>query len=217
MGQTSVSVASSLVSLGYANLTRLSGSKAKGHEVADTCHFTHPVCARLAMCLMDGDWQSNEVKGQLPYFWTKKAFDLFASGMCRPNKGDLGEIAVALYLLFCGDIIRKETDAKYYTFGVPFSSWLDKLRDPSDDEIETNAEDTVEPHPKRLKHSYSGKVSFIQFRRLHLRLPLASLLTQEFLKDLYLSGTARFLYSACPVFDLLHRFNKMMRKHTKHS
>jgi hypothetical protein len=225
MGQTSASVASSLVSLGYANLTRFSGSKNNGHEVADTCHFTDPVCARLAMCLMDGGWQSNEVKGQLPNFWTGKAFDLFASGMCQPNKGDLGEIAVALYLLFCGDIIRKKmnddkkvndgekVNDNYCTFGISFSSWLAVMNDPPrDHENESKDADIDGPRSKRARQSTDsevdseadiGKVSFIQFRRLHLRLPLASLLTQEFLKDLYLSGTARCLYSACPVFDFV--------------
>jgi hypothetical protein len=233
MGQTSSSVVSTLVSMGYANLTYFQRSnpiinnvkEEDARELADFCYFTDPVCSRLAMCLMDSGWTSdvddkNKYKGREPTFWAEAAFDLFTNGLCRPNKGDLGEIAVALYFLFCADAIRCEQRVKkhddYRTFGVSFQEWFKSLSQeppkPNETAVsERRSKRVIERNEKKRKAGADargttevvGKVSFMQFQRLYLRLPFSVMLTPAFLKDLYLSGTACFLYSAAPVFDFV--------------
>jgi hypothetical protein len=58
---------------------------------------------------MDEDWKIEEsaIKGREPIFWTEAAIEFFSAGVCVPNRGDVGEIGAALYLLFCGDFLRK--------------------------------------------------------------------------------------------------------------
>jgi hypothetical protein len=238
MGQTSSSVVSTLVSLGYANLTYFQRSNPSvdkveqedAREVADFCYFTDPVCSRLAMCLMDSNWTSGEYNGQDPKFWAEAAFDMFANGLCRPNKGDLGEIAVALYFLFTADSIRgkqrlmKHDD--YRTFGIPFPEWFKALsQEPTKPNEaargERRSKRIAELHAKqrqaeadaRGKTEIDGQVSFMQFQRLYLRLPFSVMLTPAFLKDLYLSGTACFLYSAAPVFDFVASIQESEEKY----
>ena len=53
--------------------------------------------------------------------------DIYRTKLCRPDKGDFGEAAVALYLLFCGDELRKEVGADYNTFSVALIDWLSYL------------------------------------------------------------------------------------------
>lgn len=207
MGQTSTLVVSRLVSKGYACLTDFTlrddqtnerseathslAAHGKDKDVAEFCHFSDPVCARLAMCLMDKNWKSGDYQGMPPLEWTQKAMDIFVSGMCRPNKGDLGEIGAALYLLFCGDRIRRLKGSSYEAFSVPFQEWFEIL---------------LAPHVERAQMEFStevDQVSFIQFRRLYFRLSFKEMLTQDFLMDLYTSGTACYLYEGCPVFDMV--------------
>jgi hypothetical protein len=82
MGHVSRKVASTLVADGYAHLVGFvprsigleldidSKSKITTHEdIAHICYLPDPVCAHLAMCLMDADWKSSDnVKGQSPKF-----------------------------------------------------------------------------------------------------------------------------------------------------
>jgi hypothetical protein len=223
MGQTSSSIVSTLVSSGYANLTSFQRSNLNDgdnedlHEVANFCYFTDPVCSRLAMCLMDRNWKSKvdpSYKGQRPEFWAKAAFDLFANGLCRPNERDLGEIAVALYFLFCADTVRNEDsgspDFGYDTFGLPFQEWFDSLgkepRKPIEPDGSKNRRSLRVPARKKAQADakWDGwSVSFMQFQRLYLRLPFPEMFRGTFLEDLYLSGTACFLYSAACIFDFV--------------
>jgi hypothetical protein len=141
-GQAVTSIASSLVGKGYAFLTSytpMDGSNHRGvgtqQGIAEFCYLTDPVCARLAMSLMDEKWESRDgkFKGKDPKFWTSKALEIFTRGICWPNKGDVGEIGAALYLLFCGDRIRKKVQKtlSYDTFAIPFDAWLNSLMDPA--------------------------------------------------------------------------------------
>ena len=60
--------------------------------------------------------------------WTDHhARDLFSSSLCTPAQGDVGEIAAALFMLFCGDELRKEKDESLETFSVPINDWLNKM------------------------------------------------------------------------------------------
>jgi hypothetical protein len=201
MGTTSLSVVSELVSKGYCNLTDFNESK--HYSSASFCYVCDPVCSRLAMCLMDESWKIThtnktlEFHGESPMKWTQKAKQIFATGMCTPNKGDIGEIAAALYLLFCGDVIRKQLNAEYQQFSIPFTAWAIKLQNPAA-ELDSNIlEDTLE-----------GQVSFIQFRKFYFRLSLKEMLTQEFLRHLYESGIACYLHDGFPVFDFIASIKK---------
>ena len=70
-GQTSFEVVEKLVAKGYANLTYCVPS----HKMARMCHFPDPVCARLAMCLIDETWTASfdhdTIRGQAKQFWSQ--------------------------------------------------------------------------------------------------------------------------------------------------
>jgi hypothetical protein len=211
MGQTEASIASTLVSKGYGNLTSFisleTDKDEHDHVIAEFCYVTDPVCSRLAMCMMDKDWTIGNITttsdkvyfGQSPSFWTEKALEIFGSGICRPNKGGLGEVAAAMYLLFCGDLIRKRIDPLYTTFSISFADWLSVLNDPVSKTSALQDQQTTYVH----KTGATDEVSFVQFRQLYFRLPLVNLTTQVFLKHLYLSGTACYLYEEHNTFDLV--------------
>eukprot|EP00980_Cylindrotheca_fusiformis_P029403 scaffold23470_cov104-Cylindrotheca_fusiformis.AAC.1 len=87
MGQASIDISSSLVAHGYANLVGV------GDTSATICFPTDPVCARLAMCLMDEDWVlTDAVHGMSKKFWVEKAKMVFSERLCVPEKGDFGEV-----------------------------------------------------------------------------------------------------------------------------
>lgn len=123
MGQTSFPIASDMVGSAYANLVDVDHS---GDETAKITFMPDPVCARLAMCLMDEDWQMEtaNVRGKSKRWWSEKVSEVFSNGICTPEKGDVGEIMAALYLLFSADILRKQLDGDYKTFSVPVASWM---------------------------------------------------------------------------------------------
>ena len=94
-----------------------------------------PVCASLAMALMAERWerpteklQQLEFKSREKSFWVQQAKVAFSSGLCRPEKGDVGEIFSALYMLFCGDVLRQKQDPKLQAFSVPLEDWFDLLK-----------------------------------------------------------------------------------------
>jgi hypothetical protein len=141
MGHVSRKVASTLVADGYAHLVGFvprsigleldidSKSKITTHEdIAHICYLPDPVCAHLAMCLMDADWKSSDnVKGQSPKFWSNVARELFTSGICYPDKGNVGEVGVSLYLLYCSDDLRKEMNIKPTTTTVTDKGQVSKI------------------------------------------------------------------------------------------
>jgi Uncharacterized conserved protein (DUF2075) len=207
MGSSSVSITAELVAKGYANLTSVSE-----HETATFSYLPDPVCARLAMCMMDEGWKfacknsSFEMQGKKKTWWTNWVKKLYSHGLCRPEKGDFGEVMVALYFLFCGDECRRANgNEEYTTFSVPLGDWIESLLlDPSTS--------TVQPQPPKTAIETSIDVSFIQVCRNPLR-HFGNSLTdptgswedfadEEFLGHLYASGTAFYLYPGCPLIDL---------------
>jgi hypothetical protein len=97
--------------------------------LAQVAFLPDPVCARLAMALMDeGPMKLGEdiiVHGKSKRFWVERMSELFCTGLCRPHQGDLGEIATATYLLFCGDLLRKRIKDDYYqTFSVSLDDFV---------------------------------------------------------------------------------------------
>ena len=195
MGQVAFDLASELVSSGYANLTFCSNDDSK---VADICFFPDPVCARLAMSLMTEDYTwKNTHTGKKPAFWMEKATKIFSHGLCRPSKGDVGEVAAAFYLLFCGDQLRHniENNNDLETFSVPLAQWVSLLQglalDPKGDVNDSmSTANFAEP-----------SISFIQLCRNYLRLSLTDLM--PLLPGWYKAGRALYQYPSCPVYDII--------------
>ena len=130
MGQTLFSMASDLVGYSYANLVGVNIDK-EDKKSAKIFFPPDPVCARLAMCLMDKDWSlrlsiSEVLQGKDKKWWIDKMMQLYSKNICAPEKGNFGEVMVALYFLFCADSLRK---APYTTFSVPFDEWVQRLID----------------------------------------------------------------------------------------
>jgi hypothetical protein len=189
MGQVSLDVASTLISLGYANLTHFEEVVPRtGHEddddnhavVVQQCHFPDPVLARCAMQLMS----------EKPPDWTERAMKLFSTGMCLPSKGDTGEVFAALFMLLCGDELRLEKDENLEHFSVPLQKWLDKMGALC---VFGKEDYTVDKF-----------VSFIQVCRNYIRLDAGEISAKEkFLKELYESGSAIYLFAGAAACDLL--------------
>ena len=211
MGSTSRAVVSDLVAKGYANLVDLTDDAAK------FIYPTDPVCARLAAGMMTSGWRLAEYRGKCPTFWTSKAKELYSSGLCRPEKGDFGQVMVALYLLFCADKVRAQADSllKLQSISVPLGSWASFVIRGGNDEDETMVERTT---PKRQKQSSclqnegadvtmkanSVRLSCWQFCRNYLRdygTNWTCFADQSFLGHLYRSGTGLITFSGCSLMD----------------
>jgi hypothetical protein len=123
MGSTNLSVVSELVAKGYANLTGVTTN------FATFAYMPDPVCARLAMCMMDETWKFLKYQGKPKQWWSDAVKTLFSTGLRLPTKGDLGEVLTALYFLFCGDECRKTIDVnkEYTTFSVILEDWMNSL------------------------------------------------------------------------------------------
>jgi hypothetical protein len=112
-------VTSYLVAKGYANLTNVTSN------FATFVYMPDPVCARLAMCMMDEQWEFLKYHGKSKNWWSNAVKTIYSTGLCLPAKGDLGEVLTALYFLFCGDECRKTIDCKYKTFSVFLEDWIE--------------------------------------------------------------------------------------------
>jgi hypothetical protein len=73
MGSTSLDVASNLVAKGYANLTGVTSN------FATFVFMPEPVCARLAMCMMDENWSLASLKGQDKQWWSAAVKTLYST------------------------------------------------------------------------------------------------------------------------------------------
>jgi hypothetical protein len=187
MGSTTVNVVSRLVAKGYANLTGVAGNSATFVCMPD------PVCARLAMCMMDENWRLGSFKGKSKKWWSKAVGTIYATGLCLPDKGDVGEVLTALYLLFCCDECRRSMDNNfdYKTFSVPLGDWIDAI-------IEKRSSSEAKNLP-----ASQVRVSFIQVCRDYMRAPWIGLADQVFLENLYNAGTAFYTYPGCDLIDFV--------------
>jgi hypothetical protein len=208
MGPTSVSLASELVSNGYAMLTYYAVTESKAQpdkNIARISFATDPVCARLAMAMMDEDWsilvEGKEFKGMGKKFWISKMGEIFSSGLCLPNRGDLGELAGAIYMLFCGDLLRKRIDATYKTFSVPLADFIDHLALP---QRGSNNEERTQPPTQEPPSPYiDAHVSFIQVVRNYMRFSIRDLEFADILENLYASGCAFYSHPLCKTYDMV--------------
>ena len=115
-----------LVSSGYACLVSFRQQETNASTPAAQVTFMpDPLCATLAMRLMDETWKDGELQGHGKQFWTHQAEKAFTTKLCLPDKGDAVEIFAALYMLFCGDVLRKEADPELYCFLFRWTNGFD--------------------------------------------------------------------------------------------
>jgi hypothetical protein len=221
MGPTSVKMTSELVTRAYATLIT-----ADGKDAAFCSHLQDPVCARLAMGMMDEGWkyedydQSVAFTGKPKKWWTDKLLQLFSSGLVRPNQHNLGEVMVALYMLFCADECREGVKDDYTTFSISLSDWMENMGPPppmssaTDKRNETNdgpspkVPRTGEAHDPKPETANRGKVeiSFIQVCNNGLpiyNLSWKALGDQAFLEHVYHAGTAFYTHRFCTMIDVV--------------
>jgi hypothetical protein len=106
-----------------------------------------------------------------------------------PEKGDIGEIMAALYMLFCGDLLRQAGDKFLRKFSVLLRDWYGKMKN-------NNSQ------PKAiLGNSVLMDVNFIQVCRNYFR--AHSWKTQKALELMYASATAIYVYPGCEAIDLV--------------
>jgi len=190
LGHVTFELASAVTSRGYAGLTYFS---AKYGDIAHNCFFPDPVCARLAMGMTIEGLEivkGSKIGGRAPMFWMRKATELFSYGICRPAKGDIAEIACALYLLFCGDRIRYAIDKDLKQFSVPLDKWVSLLLNPNQ---EVNDVD--------INQKPIASVSCVQVCSNYLRHTLKQVM--PLLPHWYQSGRAMYTCTNCRVFDLI--------------
>jgi hypothetical protein len=209
LGDTSFDMISNLVAKAYANLTECS-EDCKSLKLA---YLPDPVCARLAMCMMDEDFEhdpapewTKTIKGMKKTWWAGKIREIFSTGMVRPAKGDFGEVAVALYMLFCGDLLRKtisdtaksenKDSLDYSDFSVSLDAWLDLLCSGG-----KPLEETKLP-ANESTDSPLVSVGFIHYLRSY-DTSWASLKNQTFLSHIYESGVAFYVFEGCDYIDMV--------------
>ena len=219
LGSTHTAVIDKLVSKGYAHLiyfqpgqspakpmpSEIDESQPESSEIGKnfmqphSAKFTYlpdPVCARLAMGMMDDNFGLGAFKGRDKARWMAKLSECLSSNLCQQPRGDIGEVFVALYMLFCGDEFRIKADPKrsYQQFSVSLTRWMERLNaeKKKDSDDSAQSESTVEP-----------TVSFIQVCRNELRMSLKDLCNQKFLSFLYGAACMTYAYEGCPAYDCL--------------
>jgi len=226
MGPVSAISVSELVSKGYAHLTSFVQYPSQNDDMqvsteATVSYLPDPVCARLAMCLMDdefvltgesgGEITSNEVriKGQSKPFWSKMLARIQSSGFSRADEGNIGELAVALFLLFSSDVERKKLDNAYKTFSVDLADWLRNVsnegrpRSNVDAGGRPKAEDSQWSENTSFKDGGEFTLNTIQFYRQILKTNLKDLGNPSFLRQLHSQACGIYTPRNSPAVDLL--------------
>ena len=202
LGETTVEVVSELVAHSFAIGN---GYDDNFKDTRQLLYCLDPVCAHLAMCMMDEDYEKRiptiaTIKGMDKKWWAMKLKEIYSSGIVTPEtNGSFAHVVVALYMLFCGDVLRKRINDKdkskqaYNQFSVSLDAWLQvllsggKLSDAAFDDCQVS-------------------VGFIQVTRNSLRLHDDSWLSwteQSFLKYIFESGNAFFPFQGCPLVDMV--------------
>ena len=202
MGQTTAELASDLVAYSYAVFCGYSPES----RAVRLGHFPDPVCARLAMCMMDDAYthqvpSTKVVQGKDKKWWSKKLMDIFSTGIVSPEKGDFGEVVVALYMLFCGDQLRKRYNEEikaigkhsYRKFSVSLDAWLQIMLSGGQ-------------FPEGPVAECEVSVGFIQVCRNSLRSyekSWKSLGNDTFLKNIFDAGIAFYVFPGCRTIDMV--------------
>ena len=205
MGPASAPIVSDLVSTGYAHLTYYEHGKLKGtSDRAAFAFLPDPVCARIAMCLMDESWTfdghgTNQASAQhsFPIGGVSKRKiaemmgTIFSQGVCVPARGDFGEVAAALYVLFCGDVLRKQRDDRYTAFAVSYIAWMNILQNQGDVQKVNRTKDR------------DLLVNCIQFFRQNIRFSLSEMANKTFLEGLYRKACGIYCPTNMEAIDLI--------------
>mmetsp|Transcript_4328 Transcript_4328/g.10137 ORF Transcript_4328/g.10137 Transcript_4328/m.10137 type:complete len:640 (-) Transcript_4328:240-2159(-) len=196
MGQVSFDVASELVASGYAHLTHFSP---ENNAVAEIAFLPDPVCAWLAMTQMIGDCRLFGTSNGVPAncsnpasFWSEKAIKIYSSALCRPGKGDVGEVAAAFYMLACADALRWKLKQDLTQLSVPLEEWIARLQSKGDTKSVISVRE-----PAR------AQVNFIQVCRDYLRHSVDEIQRSGLLRHWYLAGRASYVYASCVAYDIL--------------
>jgi hypothetical protein len=149
---------------------------------------------------------------------------IYTRGLCQPEKGDFGEVMVALYFLLCGDILRKFRNThtiEYETFSVSLHDWLFLLQSggrigglqSGSKKEESHEQEQSTRVTRGNKAAQSGDhvcqlatVSFIQVCHNYLRScgpDWEGIEDESFLEYLYESGTAFYVFPGCNTIDLV--------------
>ncbi|CAJ1938772.1 unnamed protein product [Cylindrotheca closterium] len=194
MGQVSFDFASELVASGYAHLTHFSPDQT---AVAGIAFLPDPVCAWLAMTQMIEGCNRFGIDDGIPTecsepasVWSEKAIKIFSSALCRPAKGDVGEVAAAFYMLACGDELRFEQSTDLTQLSVPLEKWIARLQ---------HADLNTTLNLGEAKAS----VNFIQVCQNYLRYSLKEMQDSGLLKHWYLGGRGSYMYFACAAYDIM--------------
>lgn len=220
---------SELVSSGYACLVDFQQQSQQRlystyPPLARVAFMPDPLCATLAMRFMDESWELRGLKGRSRSFWVTKAQTAFNTKLCLPEKGDVGEVFAALFMLFCGDILRKKKDASLSTFAVSLTEWFRLLKRGGNDQIEGSGVDQDEACSVSLATETKGflarvtrraasedntvtepsnatcTVSFVQVCRNDFR--ANSFCKRGVLRHMYRSGLATYAYKNCKAIDI---------------
>ena len=199
LGQVPADVASDLVANTYANLCAYNSHS----RAVLLAYMADPVPARLAMMMMDDNQTLGSVKGQNKQWWSETLMEIISTGMINPDKGDYGEVAGALYMLFCGDLLRQLITEKnklnetgilpYSQFSVSLDAWLQLML--------SGGKFPVEHH-----EACQVSVGFIQVCRNQMRSYEHSwkcLNDQDFLKHIFESGIAFYTFAGCDMIDMV--------------
>ena len=187
MGQVSFDLASKQVASGYAHLTHFDPEQP---AVADIAYLPDPVCAWLAMSQMIENCNPFSDWSHPPSFWSEFAIKMYTSALCRPEKGDVGQVAAAFYMLACGDELRWEKSQNLLQLSVPLEKWIKRLQGNGDD---SSSVDSTE----------EASVNFIQVCRNYLRYSLKELQESGLLEHWYRGARASYAYASCPAYDLV--------------
>ena len=200
LGGVSTAVIQELVAKGYAHLTSFravnmtTNSENSPRPTVTFANLPDPVVARLAMCMMNEKWKlkvgDTVIKGRKKIKWTAKLKELFSSGLCRPSRGDLGELVSAAYLLFCGDELRYRNDKRFQTFSVPVSEWFSLVNDPK-----------LPLLGKEKQESNQPCINFIQFCRNNLRFGMKDVCNESFLEYIWNCCCAVYAYEGAENID----------------
>lgn len=222
---------STLVSAGYACLVDFQQQEnATSTPMARLNFMPDPLCATLAMRYMDKDWRGLGFEGKCGRFWVQQAEKAFSTKLCLPEKGDAGEIFAALYMLLCGDILRRENDPTCASFAVSIDEWFHLLKSggelgaalteapslvaskasPSLAASTKNLMSTTVSTRSGLKQQKTmadamdttskSTISFVQVCRNDFR--ANSFCDEEVMKHMYVSGLANYAYKNCKAIDI---------------
>jgi hypothetical protein len=201
---TSSQLASDLISQAYANLIAYEQYQANSDDdigvVIKTTFMPDPVCAALAMGMMVPEWQLRYFSrceffdGKDRKFWSRKVMECFANRLCIPEKGNIGEIMVALYMLFCGDVLRMKSDKTLRSFSVSLEEWYNIMKQPHLDVNDVKCDVGTTGTSKM-------EVSFIQVCRNYFRNHGWN--SNESLKWMYDAAVGTYVFSDCEEIDIV--------------